>query len=248
MVTLSLTLALVAATFLLAGFVKGVIGLGLPTISMGLLALAMPAPHAAAILVVPSVVTNVWQMLDGPGMRLILRRLWPMLAGICLGTWAAAGLLTGAHSSIGQGALGTAIAIYGVLGIAAVRFHVPPGLERWLSLPIGIATGVLGAGTGVFVIPSVPYLQALGFSKDILVQALAVSFTVSTLALAGNLVAGKVFTLEIAGVSLLALVPAVGGMLLGQIARTRLSEAAFRRVFFVSLIALGPYIVVRAAT
>jgi uncharacterized membrane protein YfcA len=243
---LTLTLALVVATFLLAGFVKGVIGLGLPTISMGLLALAMPTSQAAAILVVPSIVTNVWQMLDGPGMRLILRRLWPMFAGICLGTWAAAGLLTGSPSRISQAALGVAIAIYGVLGLAAVRFHVAPAWERWLSFPMGLATGVLGAGTGVFVIPSVPYLQALNLGKDLLIQALAVSFTVSTVALAGNLVAGRVFSLDIAGLSLLALVPALGGMALGQIARTRLSEPAFRRVFFTSLVGLGAYIVWRA--
>ncbi|MDX2204755.1 MAG: sulfite exporter TauE/SafE family protein [Hyphomicrobiaceae bacterium] len=244
---LTLTLALVAATFLLAGFVKGVIGLGLPTIAMGLLALTMPAAQAAAILVVPSIVTNFWQMLDGPGMRLILRRLWPMLAGICLGTWAAAGMLTGAPSRLTQGLLGAAIAVYGGLGLAAVRFSVPPGLERWLSLPMGLATGALGAGTGVFVIPSVPYLSALGLSRDLLVQALAVSFTVSTLALAGNLLAGKAFTLEIAGVSLIALLPALAGMALGQAARTRLSEQGFRRVFFAGLVALGGYIVVRAA-
>lgn len=243
---LSLTLALVVAAFLLAGFVKGVIGLGLPTISMGLLALAMPTSQAAAILVVPSIVTNFWQMLDGPGMRIILRRLWPMFVGICIGTWGAAGTLTGEASRIGQGALGAAIAFYGVLGLAAVRFHVTPLAERWLSLPIGVATGVLGAGTGVFVIPSVPYLQALGLGKDIMVQALAVSFTVSTLALAGNLVAGNVFNLEIAGISLLALLPALGGMALGQFARTRLSEPAFRRVFFASLVGLGAYIVWRA--
>ena len=92
---MTVTLVLVAITFLVAGFVKGVIGLGLPTISMGLLALAMPSPQAAAILVVPALVTNFWQMLDGPGMRIILRRLWPLFIGICVGTWAAAGMMSG---------------------------------------------------------------------------------------------------------------------------------------------------------
>ena len=139
-----------------------------------------------------------------------------------------------------------AIAVYGVLGLSAIRWHVTPVAERWLSLPIGLLTGILGAGTGVFVIPSVPYLQALAFDRDVLVQALAVSFTVSTLALAGNLVAGGVFNLEIAALSAFALIPGVGGMMLGQIARTRMSETGFRRVFFASMIALGAYIALRA--
>jgi uncharacterized membrane protein YfcA len=44
-------------TFLLAGFVKGVIGLGLPTVSMGLLSLVMAPAKAASLLIVPSFVT-----------------------------------------------------------------------------------------------------------------------------------------------------------------------------------------------
>jgi uncharacterized membrane protein YfcA len=57
------TLPIVVATlaFLLAGFVKGVIGLGLPTVSMGLLTLVMAPAKAASLLIVPSFVTNVWQ-------------------------------------------------------------------------------------------------------------------------------------------------------------------------------------------
>lgn len=243
---MSITLALIALAFGLAGFVKGVIGLGLPTISMGLLALAMPTAQAAAILVIPSIITNLWQMLDGAGLRELARRLWPLLAGICLGTWSAAGMMTNAPSQTSKLILGGAIGIYGLLGLSAVTFRVAPPAERWLALPVGLATGVLGAGSGVFVIPSLPYLQALNLGRDRLVQALAMAFTVSTLALFGNLLAGKVFTLEIAGLSAFALVPALAGMALGQFARTRLSEAAFRRVFFASMVLLGAYIVWRA--
>jgi uncharacterized membrane protein YfcA len=82
---------LIVLAFALAGLTKGVIGLGLPTISMGLLAVVMTPAQAAAILIVPSLVTNIWQMLAGPYLRSCLNRLWPMLIGVCLGTWAGAG-------------------------------------------------------------------------------------------------------------------------------------------------------------
>ena len=72
---------LIGATFLLAGLVKGVIGMGLPTVAMGLLALVLPPAEAAAMLVVPSLVTNVWQLLAGPRFGALARRLWPMMAG-----------------------------------------------------------------------------------------------------------------------------------------------------------------------
>ena len=86
-------LLFVTATFVLAGFVKGVIGLGLPTIAVGILGVVMAPAQAAALLVVPNLITNGWQIATGPKLLATLRRLWPMLLAICLGTWAGAGLL-----------------------------------------------------------------------------------------------------------------------------------------------------------
>src|SRR5262245_4778929 len=60
------TTLFVAAVFALAGLVKGVIGMGLPTVSMGLLAVVMSPLEAAALLVLPSFLTNLWQMIAGP--------------------------------------------------------------------------------------------------------------------------------------------------------------------------------------
>jgi uncharacterized protein len=119
-------LAAIASTFALAGFVKGVIGLGLPTVAMGLLAVVMTPAQAAALLVVPSFITNVWQAM-GPEFLPLVRHLGPMLLGICAGTWAGAGLLSadgGAPASVGLGGL---LALYGILGLTAVRFSVPAG-------------------------------------------------------------------------------------------------------------------------
>jgi hypothetical protein len=158
------------STFLLTGFVKGVVGLGLPTVATGLLAVVMTPAQAASIVVVPSFVTNIWQLAVGPRIGRLLRRLWPMLLGICLGAWAGGGLLNqGAHASA---ALGAALVLYAGLGLTSVEFSVPGRAEPWLA-PL---TGVVTAATGVYVIPSVPYLQALGLSKDDLVQALGLSF------------------------------------------------------------------------
>lgn len=237
--------ALGLVTFLLAGFVKGVIGLGLPTVAVGLLGLAMPTAEAAALLIVPSLVTNVWQLLAGPRFMALARRLWPMLVGICLGTWAGAGWL--AHGGDGAGvALGIALLAYAVLGLASVTMRIPAG---WPVGPVGavvgLLTGMVTAATGVFVIPAVPFLQALDLDRDDLVQALGLSFTVSTLALAAGLAHDGVFHGHAIGVSLLALVPALGGMFFGQWVRGRVSATVFRRCFFVGLAMLGAELVIQ---
>lgn len=104
------------------------------------------------------------------------------------------------------------------------------------------------ASTGVFVVPTVPYLQALGLEKDEFVQAMGISFTVSTLALGLGLAAQGVFSGATAASSLAMLVPAVAGMAFGQWLRGLLSPAVFRTCFFVSLMLLGTHMVIRGFT
>jgi len=243
---LTVAVAVIGFTFLLAGLVKGVVGMGLPTVAMGLLGLVMPPVQAAALLIVPSLVTNVWQLVAGPRLTALLRRFATMMFGVCLGTALGIGLLTGGAATLAAAALGGVLAAYGAIGLISVRFTVSARSEGWLSPLIGLITGVLTGATGVFVIPAVPYLNSLGLEKEELIQTLGLSFTVSTVALAIGLVASGQFEASVAGSSLLALVPALGGMLLGQRIRDRLHPEVFRRWFFVGLLVLGTYMVIRA--
>ena len=236
---------LIAAVFLVAGLVKGVIGLGLPTVAIGLLGLAMPPAQAAAILVFPSLLTNVWQAFAGPYLWTLLRRLGPMLLAIPFGAWAGAGVLTAEASSRASMGLGAALALYGILGLSAVKLAVPRRAETFLGVPVGLATGFMAGATGIFVIPSVPYVQALEMERDELLQALGLTFMVSTLALAGALLHGNAFTGALAGQSVLALAPAFAGMWLGQQVRARVSPAVFRRCFFVGALAVGAHLLLR---
>jgi uncharacterized protein len=243
---LDATSIFIAAVFTLAGFVKGVIGLGLPTISMGLLAIVMTPLEAAAILVLPSFLTNVWQMAAGPSLNSIVQRLWPMMVSVCLGTWAGAGLMIGTHARYGMVLLGVALLIYAVTGLASLRLSIDKVHERWLGPAVGGVTGVITAATGVFVIPAVPYLQAIGLEKEELVQALGLSFTVSTVALTVNLVLAGALNVSIAGTTLGALALAGAGMWIGKALRLRLRPATFRRWFFIGLLLLGLHLVVRS--
>jgi len=239
-------IAIIACTFVLAGMVKGVIGMGLPTVAMGVLAIVMPPVQAAALLVVPSLVTNVWQLVAGPSFIALLKRFSTMMVAVCVGTFAGIGLLTGSAGAIATAALGAVLAVYGVVGLISARFVVSPQSERWLSPTIGLITGVLTGATGVFVIPAVPYFNSLGLEKEDLIQTLGLSFTVSTLALAVGLIATGQFKAGVATSSMLAVLPALGGMFLGQCVRNRLKAEVFRRWFFIGLLILGTYMVVRA--
>jgi uncharacterized membrane protein YfcA len=238
--------SIVALAFLLAGFVKGVVGMGLPTVAIGILGVVMAPVQAAALLIVPSLVTNVWQVTAGPSFGGLARRFATLLVGVCTGTAFGIGLLTGGATALVSAALGTVLAVYGAIGLISARLSVAPDSERWLSPIIGVLTGVLVGATGVFAIPAVPYFGALGLDKEELIQTLGLFFTVCTVALAVGLLAHGQFPVSIATHSLLALIPTAGGMLLGQRIRNRLDPQAFRRWFCIGLVVLGTYMALRA--
>jgi uncharacterized membrane protein YfcA len=242
------TTIFIAAVFALAGTVKGVIGLGLPTISMGLLAVIMTPVEAAALLILPSFLTNVWQMVVGPSLKTTFQRLWLMMLGVCLGTWAGAGLMTGINARYGTTLLGGSLVLYAFTGLASIRLSTRKAHELWLGPLVGGVTGIITAATGVFVIPAVPYLQAIGLEKEDLVQALGLSFTASTLALTVNLALAGALGASIAGPSVGALAMACAGMWIGQALRLRMQPAIFRRWFFVGLLLLGLYLIARSVS
>jgi uncharacterized membrane protein YfcA len=239
------TLIAVAAVFLLAALVKGVIGMGLPTVAIGLLGLIMTPAQAAAILLVPSFISNVWQFAVGGNLWPLVRRLSPMLIGICIGTFIGAVYLP--HSGSGQATmwLGVALTVYALLGLFKVHFSVPARVEVWLGLLIGIATGAITVATGVFVVPGVPYIQALHMERDRLVQALGLSFTVSTLTLAMALQHAGEINVTLVWPSLIALAVVLIGMWLGQVLRGRIRPETFRLFFFVGLLVLGLHLTMR---
>ncbi len=236
----------IALTFFMAGMVKGVTGMGLPTVAMGVLGAIMAPVAAAALLIVPSFVTNVWQLASGPSFAALTRRLWPMMLGIVLGTVVGSSILTNGQTQWTTAGLGAALVVYAGFTLLARQLSVPARQEKWLSPLVGLTTGVITGGTGVFVIPAVPYLQALGLSKDELIQGLGLSFTVSTVALAVGLGWRGAFQLDGLALSSLAIAPALLGMWLGQAVRSRVSAETFRRWFLVCLLLLGIELVLKS--
>jgi uncharacterized membrane protein YfcA len=236
----------IIGTFLIAGAVKGVIGLGLPTVSLALLTVAFDLPSAMALLLVPSFVTNLWQSMVGGNGRAIVLRLWPFLVMATVTVWIGAAALTRVNLSLLTALLGALLVTYSTVNLGGLRLTVPIRHEVWAGPLIGSANGVLTGMTGSFVVPGVMFLQAIGLSREMLIQAMGMLFTASTLALAAALHQANFLTLDHGVLSFAAVLPALFGMVLGQRIRKNLSEQLFRKVFFIALLVLGAYIIASA--
>ena len=201
------------------------------------------------ILTAKNTTGGAWKSAEAGGKRFFTR----MTAGAKVAATAflnmrniiAGGIIAGASAGIASAALGVTLMLYAGLGLSPLRPRVPAGAEPWLSPVVGLLTGVVSAGTGIFVMPSVPYLQALGLEKDDLVQALGITFLVATVALGFGLFSQGVLAGGTALTSLAMLAPALVGMWLGQVVRARISAAAFRMWFMIGLLVLGAHLALK---
>jgi uncharacterized membrane protein YfcA len=240
------TVLVVVGAFLLAGTVKGVIGLGLPAVSLGSLTVALDLPTAMALTLVPSFVTNLWQSLVGGNARIILGRLWPFLLMSTATVWIGVHALARLNPTLPTGLLGAVLVTYSAVNLGGVRLVIPAKHEAWAGPLVGSTNGVLTGMTGSSVVPGVMFLQAIGLPRDVLIQAMGMLFTASTVALAVALQQSELLDLDQAILSAGAVVPAIFGMAGGQALRMRLSERRFRAVFFIALLLLGAYIIANA--
>lgn len=244
----TIQVSMVVAVFALAGGVKGITGMGLPTVAMSLLGLWMPPVQAAALLVVPSLLTNVAQC-RGPHWRELAWRLWPGWLAISVVTAWMPGLGDAAPAASASRWLGAVLVGYGVWGLWRPALPDLSGSGRWVGALAGAATGLVTALTAVFVLPWVPYLQSLRLDKDATVQALGLSFTVATLALAWRLQlsapvgwASPSMAVALGG----ALMGAFVGLKAGEVLRGRLAGEVFQKALFLVFVVLGAVNLMRA--
>jgi uncharacterized membrane protein YfcA len=151
-------------------------------------------------------------------------------------------MLTGPYAPYGTIVLGVLLVIYAIVGLSKFSFNVARRDEKWMGGIVGVVTGVVSAATGVQVIPSMPFMQAIGMEKDELVQALGVYFTVATVALAFSLTGAGLLSASTALPGAIAMAAAFTGMFVGQAVRSRMQAEAFRRWFLVAMILLGLYL------
>ena len=261
-------LAVIAGIYFVAGVVKGGIGLGLPTVSIGLMAAWLPVEQAAGILIIPVILTNIWQAFFGTAFRLVIARLWTLQLALVVGSLISALLIVGVETAVAAGLLGAMLIVFAAVSLIGKQYRVPVSSERSLSPLMGLATGLISGATAIFVIPVVPYLQSLDFSKgrsgreddpnditratddtmqkDALIQALGVTVLVASIGLALGLRARGELPLSIIAPGIIGTITALAGMVSGRAIRNRVSLEIFRRWVLIGLICLGVVMVARA--
>lgn len=233
--------AVVVAALAGGGLVKGATGMGMPLVALPALTAALGLTHAIGLLVLPVLVSNLWQVVrlrrerGAPELRFMPAFLVAVAAGVVGGTW----LLKTLPERWLLVALGLLLIGYVVLRVARPALTIGPGLARRLGIPVGAAAGILNGATGISAPVGVTFIHGMALERDVHVFAVSTMFLVmGTVQLPAMLVAGllqPVWLLEGA----LALVPILLAMPVGRAIAERMSRAAFDRLILVFLGLIG---------
>lgn len=229
----------ILCSFFIASFLKGVTGLGFSTICLGILGTFIEPKLSIPLVIFPSLASNILVMLDAGHFQEAIKKFWFLylwaIPGLILGLF----FLSSIESQVSRAVLGCVLFAYGIFGLLKPNFLISPGISRWLFAPVGLTTGIINGMTGSQIMPILPFLLSLNLPKEILVQAINISFTTSSVIVLMGLSKLGYLNWQILGVSLLGIMIVFLGIKSGGKIRRRISEKMFKKMVLVLLIGLG---------
>ncbi|WP_404425204.1 sulfite exporter TauE/SafE family protein [Thalassospira australica] len=233
------TAVIIASAYFIAAFVKGATGLGFSTSALPVLALGIGLKAAMPLVIIPSLVSNTIVMVQAGHFRETVKRFWPMFVATVPGLVVGLAVLDLVDSLMAGAVLGIVLMVYGALTLWRPGRPVPEKLQKPLAPVTGFATGLVNGITGSQVMPVLPFLLALRLDPKRFIQAINISFSLSSIVMAIGLSKLGLMTLESVWISLAGLIPVYLGTKLGGIVRSRMDAESFRKLVLIMLVIFG---------
>ena len=232
-------IAAVACSLIVAGFLKGIIGVGMPIVALPLLSLFIDVKSAAMLLSMPLVFSNLPQALEGGKTGRCLMQLTPVLLGMIPGLFLGVRVLLALDANVARMIAGLVLIGVGGMTLLAPKLQLQPRLV----LPAGIAFGFFGGILGGLAAMSGPlvfiFLLAKGLRGQAFTKEASLFLVVSSAFLAVLLTASREFSWIDVSVSTGAMLPVAVGMYAGQHMRDKIAPETFRKLVLTAVIAAG---------
>ena len=223
------------------GFVKGAVGFALPMIMISGIGSLMSAEVAIAALIIPALVTNLWQASrEGVGAAVLtIREYWRLNVVLLITIAVCAQLVAILPEDVLFIILGGMVTVFGVIQLAGWRPGFPARLTNVVEYLTGLVAGFFGGLSGVWGPPILLYLLARDTPKKELVRAQGVSFLGGSVVLVGAHAQSGVLNDNTFWLSVCLVVPALAGMVAGRFLQDRLDQNRFRRLTLIVLVIAG---------
>jgi len=230
------------------GFIKGALGVGTPLLTVPMMALVLPPQMAIAIMAIPVVVANLWQFSQVERSSRVVKRFWPAFVGILVGTWIGVKILSVIDEKSLLFFVGIVVIVFAFLQGSSKRFHLNDALVKPAGAMFGTASGVIGGVSSFFGPMLVVYLISIrDLGKNQFVSTISFLYISAVVPWAFTLYLFGILDQSTLYFSVLATLPVILGMILGQRIRKKISEERFKYLIIGILIASGLSMLWRAS-
>ncbi len=237
--------SVILTAYIVASAIKGLTGLGFSTSCLPIMALHFDLKIAIPLVIVPSIVSNITVIVQAGRFREVVSRFWPLYLAAVPGLLIGLTILATINGDVAKAVLGLVLIIYALWAMTTMTVSLPIKWERLLRIPTGFMTGIVNGMTGSQVMPVLPYLLSLNLDKNVFIQAINISFTLSSLVMLLGLnqlgyLTASTFLIALAGLVPVLLTLTVAGRL-----RRRLTMMVYRRLVLGFLLFMGLILLVR---
>ncbi len=226
---LMLVIAVCTAAILCGGLIKGTLGVGLPLFAVPVMSLFISSTQAIALVSVPVLVSNVWQVWQEGSLKTSMKRFWPlMLTQAVVTIFSVYWTLSFSVKEL-NAVLAFALIVAVVLMAFKPSFNIPPNKEPAISALVGMTSGLLGGASSLMGPIVISYMMSLKLSRDEFVGCISVIYLNAAWPLYLAMWHFGRMSLDDVGYSFLAIVPMFLGLQVGRSIRHRLSEETFRK-------------------
>ena len=241
------TLGIIFVAVIIGGIFKGIVGLGLPIVSIAILLNFLPPTTVLAVIVVPIVVTNFWQAVRAGFDLAIVRRFWLMILTFLLFFISTTYFVVGFDPRVMFGILGTCVTIFAASNLVRPRAHpLSPQTERWAGPLAGALGGLLGGVSAVWGPPMIMYFVLIQLPKDVLIRSIGLIWFAGSVPLVLGYWSNGILNTQTLPLSIYACLPGLIGLWVGGRLRDHINQETFRKVMLVVLFLIGLNLIRRA--
>jgi uncharacterized membrane protein YfcA len=241
----SVILIQVVLIFLAGGMVKGLIGVGLPTVTLTLLSFVFDIKDSISIILIPVILTNLYQMLDGNSLKEIIGEVKFFLIGSFLFIFPGFYFLTILKSDTILAILALLLIINSFMSLMKYEIKLKNYKSKAIQLGIGSLTGITTGVTSIYTMPFIFLIQSLNYSKNKVIQLMGLSFFIFACMQLILFSSHGMIDFDKLSISLLACLPILAGVYFGTALRKKISETLFKTLFNIMLVAMGSLLILK---
>lgn len=231
--------AFILTAYVVAGGIKGLTGIGFSTSCLPIMALRLDLRVAIPLVIVPSIASNIVVMMQAGCFREAVSRFWPLYVASIPGLMIGLSILVSIDADASKAVLGLVLVSYSLWALRNKPLSLCVEWERILKIPAGFCTGFVNGLTGSQVMPVLPYLLSLNLGKRAFVQAINISFTLSSLIMLFGMnrlghLSSNTFLTAVCGLIPVLLIVSLAGRL-----QNHLTGASHRKLVLTFLLVMG---------